>query len=635
MQTITDSRRFFGGIFPRISPHNLDSKASQEAFNLEIRHTTLKPSFKNRDIGLAVPEGTKTLFQKESGEWIFFDGKAYIESTPYSEDIHDRTFINYNCKTYQEIANGVQYKLGVQKPVDPLILVAVEANNDATLTIERAFEKTDGTIIVRETIYPTEINEGSLWQVVIPPPPSEPDPLDSLAPFIGIEGNWIFIVTGEQDGAGLGTAYTSNSNKFTSSDLFVNSKKCNAVISGVNLSLSCGNDSIESVDELRFYVYTLVNDLAQESGFSPVSEEIYVKAGESIDITIPQTFDTEGIELIRIYRSDSSGQYKLVKELPVNAVNTNDNSILRFLPNAPLGIEKWDDVPSCLGSLVMMPSQYLVGHEGRTIYVTQQGDFHAWRLDLGLNTRHNIKAISPVYENMIYIFTEEEIYIGTGLNHESFSITKVEASHPLVSVFGIADAGKHGIAFCSSDGLHLARGSNIQLITRSRFTKRQWRELNPENMHLAYANEILLLSTDVGTYLFWLEEGDSFMLTQDSEFYSSSHADARNDELIVVNNGSAYAYRSSDIPNKLRWKSPVFFNHRKFDWKSLRIQTYEENKKVKFSLFADDVLVWERDVMTNREIKIPYFVKSRRFHYQLESHFEIIEVILSTSYLRV
>ncbi len=254
------------------------------------------------------------------------------------------------------------------------------------------------------------------------------------------------------------------------------------------------------------YVFTFVNDLAQESAPSLPSSTILRPDGISVTVTtataVPSGVSADyGITTKRIYRavSGSSGTaYQFVAEIPLGTADYVD-----VLTDAELGevlpSELWALPPDDLEGILALPNGVMAGFSKNQLCLSAQNHPHAWPVEYRLNTDTQIVGIGNV-DTTVVIGTESFVYVASGNDPAAYSMSKTEVPYACSSKRSVAYLTGVGVVFAGPDGLMAVAGvGQVRNLTEPAFTRDQWQALKPSSMRAVAHNDIYWLFYDTGT----------------------------------------------------------------------------------------------------------------------------------------
>lgn len=248
------------------------------------------------------------------------------------------------------------------------------------------------------------------------------------------------------------------------------------------------------------YVFTYVNDLGEESAPSLPSATVVRPDGVSATITTPTSLPTGvstdyGIATKRIYRAatgNTGTAFLFVAEIPLATADYVD-----VLTDAELGevlpSDLWALPPADLRGNLALPNGIMVGFRRNQLCFSAQNQPHAWPVEYRLNTDTDIVGIGNV-DNTVVIGTESFIYVATGNDPASYSMSKFEVPYACMSKQSFAYLTGIGVVFAGTNGLMAVSGiGQVRNLTETVFTDRQWKALSPSSMRGLAHNDIYWL----------------------------------------------------------------------------------------------------------------------------------------------
>lgn len=250
-----------------------------------------------------------------------------------------------------------------------------------------------------------------------------------------------------------------------------------------------GSTNVVAVNVATSYVYTLVNDLGEQSAPSPASATVLRPDGVSVTVTtptgLPSGISTEyGIESKRIYRgvTGATGSiFRLVAELDLSTEDYVDT-----LTDAQLGeeleSEGWELPPEDLRGILALPNGIMVGFRRNQLCFSAQNRPHAWPVDFRLNTDTDIVAIGNI-DTTVVVATKSFPYLASGATPGDFTMSKLEVPQACTSKRSLAYLIGIGVVFSSPDGMMAVAGTGqVRNLTGAVFTREQWQALAPETI---------------------------------------------------------------------------------------------------------------------------------------------------------
>jgi len=241
-------------------------------------------------------------------------------------------------------------------------------------------------------------------------------------------------------------------------------------------------------DETRAYVYTFQSSFGEEGQPSPptlatgASTTPWVISG--LQTVVPDASQRD-VTLKNIYRTvpgQVSSSFFFVAQIPVAQTSYNDNETNEDVAaNNLLESTLWAEPPDDLEGFVVMPNGYLVGWVGTRLVFSVPYRPHAWPAEFELGTEFPIVALG-VFGSTLVVGTESQPYYGQGVSPASFTHRKVDEVIPCLSRRGMVST-RVGVYYPSIDGLVMASGSGVGVITRDILTKEEWANFRPDDLY--------------------------------------------------------------------------------------------------------------------------------------------------------
>jgi len=239
--------------------------------------------------------------------------------------------------------------------------------------------------------------------------------------------------------------------------------------------------------ETRVYTYTFVSEfgsILEESAPAPISSEVNISSGQEVILSNfaapPQT--NYNITKIRIYRSvTGSGATEFLFVDEISAPNTQyiDNK-----PSAQLGevlpTLGWNEPPSDLRGLCLLPNQFMAGFKGNRVYFTPVNAFHTFPEEWSISVGSEIVGID-VFGQSLAVMTKNYPFIITGSSPESMSSERVPILEPCVSKTSIASDGS-GVMYASPNGMCIISLGVQGLATGNLMLRDNFQKFNPSTI---------------------------------------------------------------------------------------------------------------------------------------------------------
>lgn len=235
-------------------------------------------------------------------------------------------------------------------------------------------------------------------------------------------------------------------------------------------------------DIVRSYVYTFVSAYGEEGPPSPATiatgtAGVWVLTG--MDTSIPSA-SNYNITTVRIYRTvaDSTStttQYFFVDDVALGTTTYSDGALDQVVAlNFILPSLTWDGPPTGLKGLISHPGGFLVGFQGRDLYMSDPYHPHAWPVQNIQTCKTEIVGVA-IYNNIIIICTTSNPYYAEGMSPDAITLQKIDSIDPCVSRRSIATT-LGGVYYASPQGIIVATAGATQLATQQLFTREEWQD---------------------------------------------------------------------------------------------------------------------------------------------------------------
>lgn len=236
------------------------------------------------------------------------------------------------------------------------------------------------------------------------------------------------------------------------------------------------------VKEARFYVATHVTDWGEESAPSAVTEMLEPTQYDTVDVTVGAPPAGRFIEKIRIYRSNAgstSSVFQFVTELDATAQTLNDDLKAAQLGEG-LATTTWLEPPAKLKGLVGMPNGIMAGFFDNTVAFCDPYHPYAWPVEYQITTEHPIVGLAA-FGQTLFVGTTGSPYFISGSDSASMSALKMDSNQACTSRGSIV-AVQGGVIYASPDGLCVADGRGVSVLSQGIFTREDWQALQPSTM---------------------------------------------------------------------------------------------------------------------------------------------------------
>jgi hypothetical protein len=289
------------------------------------------------------------------------------------------------------------------------------------------------------------------------------------------------------------------------------------------------------------YLYTLVNDLGEESGPSPAmlntdgSNTITRAIGQAVSIKLPGTLVGSGADItyfqvnpptyipplqlngvtpsptMNLYRAvtGSTGTSFLLvaANVPfgdtitvsptgtvINATGQTSTTVIDQMPDSALsevipslfnlnGVEGfWSPPPIDMLGILALPNGIYAGFSKNNLCLSSQGIPHAWPLIYQLTFDYDIVAIQAI-DSTVVVLTKNFPWLCSGTTPDNYTQTKASYPYRCASKRSAKYLKGVGVVFATFEGLVAIAGPGQEkVLTEGLFSKREWLALNPASM---------------------------------------------------------------------------------------------------------------------------------------------------------
>lgn len=635
--------RTFNGISPRTSPRLLRDQMATVAHDVNLLHGNIEPSRLPLETDISVTSTAKTIY-RHCQQWLAYEGKVYFARRIVPGETERHLYIVGDGSPKVIDCSGNTFPLGINKPDSTLSTTTVAADfSSYSYRFFGFYEGVDGSIYDKASITPTVITAGKEY---------------TFTPFSRNEApaKSTFGVSIEvSKGAGLvGIVYSANTYRAGNSDLYINGSQVVAKLFSRSGSADSAYDNDSTVPSLlvvklsynattsasitRSYVYTYVTAWGEESQPSTPSTLLTVDAGNNVVITGFSPSAHANVNRIRLYRTDTTGQFRFVAEFPTNTTTYTDSlldtELAEIIPST-----NWQPPPTDLAGIVSMPNGFMAGFAKNTLWFSEVNQSHAWPADYTLTKIDgDIVGISGAFENSLIVLTTKHPYIVTGYLPSEMSATKVSAYEPCLSEFSIVDMGIYGVGYAAANGFVVVRGGSAEVFTEPLITPEQWRGFNPSTMRCAWYKERLHIVSDNVHFVFSMHEGDDILTTEtenplalwvDTEtdnfwFTETAKPFHETAKLLQYSKGEAALFKW--VSGETQYQRPLSF---------VRAKIEASGYPSILALYADSRLIYKKNVTDDKPFYLPVLERSKHWKVGIESHYPVHRVVVTNGHIEL
>lgn len=323
--------------------------------------------------------------------------------------------------------------------------------------------------------------------------------------------------------------------------------------------------AVVPIIDTRFYIATYVTDWGEESAPSPVSAMMEVDQNDIVNVSVvPPPADYGYITKFRLYRSNvgsSTAAFQFCHEGAVAAVGPTAPSLTHSDGKTPAELGElcptltWLPPPATLSGLVGLPNGIMAGHFGNTVAFSEPFVPYAWPVEYQVTVESTIVGLG-VFGQTLFVGTTGSPYFISGADSASMSAIKLESSQACVSRRSIV-ALEGGVIYASPDGLCLADGSGVKLITRGMWSHNDWQALQPTTIFASSHEGAYVFAVNNGTRVVIFGDGKLTEVELDDLLVSALYSDKSTGTLCSASGEFIVASFRGTGRRKGRWKTPV------------------------------------------------------------------------------
>ncbi|HFW4798349.1 TPA: hypothetical protein ACIBS5_003792 [Salmonella enterica subsp. diarizonae serovar 60-67:z35:-] len=597
------------GEMPRVLPHMLPDGSAVMARDCHFRSGVITPVNDDGKTGVTFNIKPGTIFLYRQNTWFTWSGIVDAVRSPVAQDPYGRVYYTdgqYPKVTSAEIATSgggpypaSSYRLGVPAP-------------ESAITC-------------------TVLNPPPKHQVA--PVSNTPTPQEQADEYKGkaLAG----LTAAQNSGGAVGVASTILGHKMESQI----DAKAEEIANAAPPSLPDGeteNDDDPKENETRFYTCTFVTAYGEEGPPGPQSQEVTVKQGGSVDLTMqPPPLQHSNITRRRIYRSVSGGgnaDFLLVTELDAGVLSFHDDLLAEQLGPA---METWHYVmpPDNMTGLCMMANGIAAGFAGNEVMFSEAFLPYAWPDSYRQTTEDDIVAIAPVGTALV-IATKGQPYLFSGVSPSNISGSKLPLTQACVSRQSMVVMDGF-VLYAGTNGLVSVDGNGNALVaTEKIISPEQWRDMfNPSSINAyQYRGEYVARYTKAdGSQAVFIFNPQDMDIRHMSTAFDTAYNDTATDTLYLVNGQTLSVSQDANTPLPFIWRSKTFIAREGTSFSCLRIKAPYPDR-VGISVFADGrpVIRLPPGALSCSVLKLPA-AAGREWYLEVSGFGQVERITLSTS----
>lgn len=358
----------------------------------------------------------------------------------------------------------------------------------------------------------------------------------------------------------------------------------------------------DRIIDSRYYVYTYITDRGEESAPSPVSDLVECDQNDTVDISITAAPSGRYINKWRFYRSNtgaSDAAFQFLAEGEITTLTGTDSAKSSDLQEVIPSLT-WSEPPADLQGLTGMPNGVMAGFFGNTVAFCEPYIPYAWPVDYQISTEHPIVAMASFGQTLV-VGTRGSPYFISGADSASMSATKMDSRQSCVSARSMISVDG-GVIYASPDGLCLANGQGIQVITQGIANREEWQALDPSSLVCAFHDGVVYLHSSTGTYTFNIATGKLSTVTLGEA--TTLYVDNITDKLYAAYGANVMSLFTSATKRTAVWKSKVFVLPKPAGFAWLTIES-DFSAPLTVKWYGDGVLRHTATVSSRLPVRLP------------------------------
>lgn len=363
----------------------------------------------------------------------------------------------------------------------------------------------------------------------------------------------------------------------------------------------------------RYYAYSIVDDIGQESPTSEISDQIFVRSGDEVKIWIEEIpLNASGVRIYRTAGStaDKSASFYFVEEIELDLIDrtislgsgqtytdtTNrityslnetgglvatfteknigvligdDSYTVQFVDlvdDSALAEEHLDvqNPPEGIYGLDCIHGS-LVAANGQNVYFSEPYMAFDWNIAYNHTTASKIVGLA-VSGQSVFCLTEGFPEILSGIHPASMA--QIKSSHRQACASKKSIVSCEGlVCYASPDGLvAIDESGACTVLTAQLITRDQWQTLDPTTMVCAvHDKNIIIFTENHGTIVYDMQKK---CYTTDDTTATDVYSDIKTDTLYLNSNRS---WRTANSFKRIKWRSKILSSNRPFAFSAARV----------------------------------------------------------------
>lgn len=378
-----------------------------------------------------------------------------------------------------------------------------------------------------------------------------------------------------------------------------------------------------TITEARYYLYTYVTSIGEESAPSPVSAVLNCKKDDTITINslAAAPSGANDINRIRVYRTQSNGSstdFYFIKEISSSLTNTTEGVNTQL--TEPLPTNGWLTPPSNLTALTGMWNGMIAGISDRAVRICEPYAPYAWPIKYEILPSNSKPIGLGVFAQNLVILTNSKPIVVTGASPDAMDEQPMDFLQACVSKRSIVSMS-NGVAWASPDGLCFISKEGYRVLTDGIMTRDDWQSIVPSSI-----KGCMYESRYVGLYtVSSVTKGFVIDVNNPQGIYffdfnaSFMFFDELQDQLYLLNGTNVQKWDAGANDKTVTAKSKEYLMPRPTQALAVAQVDADSYANVTFKLYADGVLKHTQAVTSRAPFRLPGGYRAMKFQIEVSS----------------
>lgn len=361
----------------------------------------------------------------------------------------------------------------------------------------------------------------------------------------------------------------------------------------------------ERLVDTRFYVFTHVTDLGEESAPSPVSAMVEVDQRDGVNISISAPPPGRHINRWRFYRSNSGtvgAKFQFFAEGSINTLSGTDKVLSSQLGEL-LPTMGWAEPPEKLRGLVNMPNGVIAGFVDNYVAFCDPYHPYAWPVEYQITTEFPIIALGAFGQTLVVMHAGGVDYI-SGADSASMSMQKDISKQVCASARSVV-AVDEGVAFISSAGICLASQQGVRVMTEGKITATDWQALGLLSAHLVVLDRVLYVHGLMVPFVYSLNVSTGKLGTVSSaQPYSATYVDRQKGSIYGASGTTVHKLFGSGSRTGV-WRTKLLVLPAQVGFAWLGVESIFDKGPVTVRWYGDGALRYTAVVANREPVRVP------------------------------